>query len=200
MARLATAKPQGLALMFGWRRVRFTLLFSLAVGFLMGLGWKSGLLSILERTVALGFVAMIVFGIFEQWPRGLPRWLPRWLIQVVSVGLVMPIATAVIYALSTAAGAPHFWEVPLRMEGFSFLTGMGIFLAPWCALGALVRQKEALAREQALAFELERSEYERQALDARLNLLQAQVAPHFLFNTLANVQALVDAGSPQASP
>src|SRR5574337_52847 len=26
-----------------------------------------------------------------------------------------------------------------------------------------------------------------------------QVAPHFLFNTLANVQALVDTGSPQAS-
>jgi sensor histidine kinase YesM len=34
---------------------------------------------------------------------------------------------------------------------------------------------------------LERSELERQALDARLHLLQAQVAPHFLFNTLANV-------------
>ncbi|MGH8189490.1 MAG: sensor histidine kinase, partial [Steroidobacteraceae bacterium] len=37
------------------------------------------------------------------------------------------------------------------------------------------------------------------ASDARLRLLQAQVEPHFLFNTLANVQALVDAGSPQAS-
>ena len=36
------------------------------------------------------------------------------------------------------------------------------------------------------------------ALDARLNLLQAQVAPHFLFNTLANVQALVETGSPKA--
>src|SRR6185312_5410798 len=69
----------------------------------------------------------------------------------------------------------------------------------WMALGALVRQKEALARHQALAFELERSELERQTLDARLHLLQAQVAPHFLFNTLANVQALVDTGSPQAS-
>src|ERR687897_1601153 len=34
---------------------------------------------------------------------------------------------------------------------------------------------------------------------ARLHLLQAQVAPHFLFNTLANVQALVDVGSPHAS-
>ena len=58
---------------------------------------------------------------------------------------------------------------------------------------------EAIARHQELTFALERSELERQALDARLNLLQAQVAPHFLFNTLANVQALVDAGSPQAS-
>ena len=56
-----------------------------------------------------------------------------------------------------------------------------------------------VARDQALAFELERSELERKALDARLRLLQAQVEPHFLFNTLANVQALVDAGSPQAS-
>jgi len=33
----------------------------------------------------------------------------------------------------------------------------------------------------------------------RLRLLQAQVAPHFLFNTLANVRELVDSGSPQAS-
>jgi LytS/YehU family sensor histidine kinase len=73
-----------------------------------------------------------------------------------------------------------------------------MLLAPWMALGALVRQKDALARHQALAFDLERSELERQALDARLSLLQAQVAPHFLFNTLANVQALVDTGSPQA--
>jgi hypothetical protein len=30
-------------------------------------------------------------------------------------------------------------------------------------------------------------------------MLQAQVAPHFLVNTLAKVQAVVDAGSPQAS-
>jgi LytS/YehU family sensor histidine kinase len=78
------------------------------------------------------------------------------------------------------------------------MTALGLFLSPWVALGALVRQKDALARHQALSFELERSELERQALDARLHLLQAQVSPHFLFNTLANVQALVDTGSPQA--
>jgi len=46
--------------------------------------------------------------------------------------------------------------------------------------------------------QLERSELERQAADTRLRLLQAQVQPHFLFNTLANIRALVNAGSPRA--
>jgi LytS/YehU family sensor histidine kinase len=90
-------------------------------------------------------------------------------------------------------------HAPPQMTGLIVLIVEGLLLAPWIALGALVRQKEALARERALALELARSEMERQALDTRLNLLQAQVAPHFLFNTLANVQALVDSGSPQAS-
>src|SRR5215510_11618961 len=86
------------------------------------------------------------------------------------------------------------------MDGFMVLTFLAVLLAPWTALAAIIRQKEAFARDLNLAFALERSELERQALDARLHLLQAQVSPHFLFNTLANVQALVDAGSPQASP
>jgi LytS/YehU family sensor histidine kinase len=111
----------------------------------------------------------------------------------------MPVATWMIYVLSTKAGAPPFWQDSDRLQGFAALCFLGLLLAPWIALAALVRQKDALARHQALAFDLERSELERQALDARLHLMQAQVAPHFLFNTLANVQALVDAGSPQAS-
>jgi LytS/YehU family sensor histidine kinase len=75
----------------------------------------------------------------------------------------------------------------------------GLLFGPWIALGAMVRQRDVLARDQALEFELERSELELEASEARLRLLQAQVKPHFLFNTLANVQALVDAGSPRAS-
>jgi LytS/YehU family sensor histidine kinase len=63
----------------------------------------------------------------------------------------------------------------------------------------MLRQRDVFARDQALAFDLARSELERKALDARLRLLQAQVEPHFLFNTLANVQALVEAGAPHAS-
>ena len=198
-ANAIPAKPGGLALLLGWRRIAVALCLATAVTALMSLGWESGLLSLAERTVALALVATLVFGLFEQWPRRLPRWLARWVLQVLGVGLAMPLATYAIYVLSTPAGAPPFWQVQDRLEGFMGLTAIGMLVAPWAALAALVRQKDALARHQALAFDLERSELERQALDARLHLLQAQVAPHFLFNTLANVQALVDAGSPQAS-
>ncbi len=198
-AHTIPAKPGGLALLLGWRRIAVALCLATAVTALLSLGWESGLLSLAERTVALALVATLVFGLFEQWPRRLPRWLARWVLQVLGVGLAMPLATYAIYVLSTPAGAPPFWQAQDRLEGFMALTAIGMLVAPWAALAALVRQKDALARHQALAFDLERSELERRALDARLHLLQAQVAPHFLFNTLANVQALVDAGSPQAS-
>jgi len=198
-AATVPVKARGLALMLGWPRVRFTLAVTLLFGLMIGAGWESGIPSAIVRTVTLGFTALIVFGLFEQWPRRLPSWIARWVLQVFSVAFVMPWATFLIYVLSTKPGAPPFWQEKLRLEGFSMFCGLGIFLTPWIALGALVRQKDALARHQALAFDLERSELERQALDARLHLLQAQVKPHFLFNTLANVQALVDTGSPQAS-
>ena len=74
----------------------------------------------------------------------------------------------------------------------------------WCwgllvAIGAGVRERLAEARSRELRFALERSHLEKQAVDARLALLQAQIEPHFLFNTLANVQALVETGSPRAA-
>lgn len=193
------ARPRGLALLLNWQRLLFTLGFAVAMGLLIGSGWEDSVWAAVVRTVALGLVAMLVFGLFEQWPKRLPRWIARWVLQVAAVAFAMPLATFAIWVWSTEPGAPPFWKETLRFEGFAMFCGLGVLLVPWLALGALVRQKEAITRHQALAFELERSELERQALDARLHLLQAQVAPHFLFNTLANVQALVDAGSSQAS-
>jgi signal transduction histidine kinase len=198
-ATVLAARPTGWRLMLSWKRVRTVLFITVPIGLMIGSHWKSGPLAGLERTVLLGFITMLAFGLFEQWPKRLPRWLARWVLQVVMVAISIPPSTAMIYLLSTDSGAPPFYEEKERMEGFGMLVGLSLFIAPWAALAALVLQKEALARHQALAFTLERSELERQALDARMRLLQAQVAPHVLVNTLANVQALVDAGSPQAS-
>jgi hypothetical protein len=199
MSEVTTAaKPAGLIAKTA-RRVAVALTMSIVVGLLMLTTWVGSPASLFLRTIILGLSATTAFALFEVWPRSLPRWLQRWALQVVAVGVFMPVTTVLIYVLSTPQGAPPFWETPSRMSGWTHLTFAGLLLAPWTALAAIVRQKEAFARDQKLAFALERSELERQALDARLHLLQAQVAPHFLFNTLANVQALVDAGSPHAS-
>jgi hypothetical protein len=193
-----TAKPIGGAAKTT-RRVAVALTMAVVVGLLMMTTWKSSPSALFLRTIILGLSATTGFAFFEVWPRTMPRWLQRWVLQVIAVGVLMPVTTLLIYVLSTPQGAPPFWQVPSRMDGWTHLTFAGLLLAPWTALAAIVRQKEAFARDQKLTFALERSELERQALDARLHLLQAQVAPHFLFNTLANVQALVDAGSPHAS-
>ena len=185
------------------RRVAVALTISIGVGFLVLIPWRNhaaaSTSSLFLRTIILGLSGTAAFALFEVWPGKLPRWLQRWALQVVAVGIFMPVTTMLIYILSTSQGAPPFWAERARLNGWLILTYAGLLVAPWTALAAIVRQKEAFARNQKLAFALERSELERQALDARLHLLQAQISPHFLFNTLANVQALVDAGSPHAS-
>ena len=183
---LDSTKRHGLALLLGWRRVLLTLSVSVVVGVLVGIQLRA---PVVIDAVTLGLLAMLLFGLFEQWPKRLPSWIARWVLQVLGVAVAMPIGTLALSWIANGPGGPPLWE----------LHDVGILVAPWVALAALVRQKEALARHQALAFELERSELEREALDARLRLIQTQVAPHFLFNTLANVQSLVDAGSPRAS-
>jgi LytS/YehU family sensor histidine kinase len=141
---------------------------------------------------------LLAFGLFERWPARLPAWIARWLLQVLGVACAVPLTVLAIYLIPRGDPMP-FWQNPMRLNGFMMMTMSGLLVAPWIAVAALFRQRDFAARSQALAFELERSELERKALDSRLRLLQAQVEPHFLFNTLANVRELVDSGSPQAS-
>jgi sensor histidine kinase YesM len=123
----------------------------------------------------------------------------RWVLQVVAVALVTPFAAVAIYSLTTFSH-PEVWSLDSKkMLGFGMLVAAGLLVSPWIAMSALYRHINGQAQRQALSFELERSQLARDALDSRLRLLQAQVEPHFLFNTLANVRELVDSGSPQAS-
>jgi LytS/YehU family sensor histidine kinase len=60
------------------------------------------------------------------------------------------------------------------------------------------RERSAVA-EAAMAREREKRErIERESIAANLRALQAQIEPHFLFNTLANVSSLIDADKAEA--
>jgi LytS/YehU family sensor histidine kinase len=87
-----------------------------------------------------------------------------------------------------------------HVRGYFLVMVVAVIVGTMIALGALYRERDAQVRAQALQFELERETLKRQAADARLSLMTAQIQPHFLLNTLANVQALMESGSPRAIP
>ena len=68
-------------------------------------------------------------------------------------------------------------------------------------LALLVLVAATVAMFVAMADEARREARQQAALaQAELKLLQAQIEPHFLFNTLANLRHLVHTGSPQSLP
>jgi signal transduction histidine kinase len=53
-------------------------------------------------------------------------------------------------------------------------------------------RREVASVEAMHRAEIDRATFEREMVEARLQVLQAQIEPHFLFNTLANVRRLYD--------
>jgi signal transduction histidine kinase len=104
--------------------------------------------------------------------------------------------------LSAGAGAPlriAFWH----WLGISHSSGDALamlsYVWPRYALlgGMLTIVGEFYRREMASTkamqqAEIDRVAFEREMAEARLQVLQAQIEPHFLFNTLANVRRLYD--------
>jgi hypothetical protein len=91
---------------------------------------------------------------------------------------------------------------PLRLIGsaagrqvMGSLLTLGLVIGAAMAFVMLLRERQVAEKAQHEARE---RLLEKQVLEARLKTLQAQVEPHFLFNTLASVQRLVTT-NPQAA-
>jgi LytS/YehU family sensor histidine kinase len=161
--------------------------------------WKAPYWMLVFRLSFVCFACLTVFGIVEVWPRRLPRCIARWALQVFMVAVTVPITVITAYFLTLFSHDPQWWNDSGRVTAVFTFIFIGMIVGPWMAVAALLNQIRDAAQKQALQFQLEKSELERSALNARLNLLQAQVQPHFLFNTLANVRELIVMGSPRAA-
>lgn len=79
----------------------------------------------------------------------------------------------------------------------SFIT---LLLLALFAMKALVGGKrKAEAEAQVANAAAERESMQRQLSEAKMQMMQAQVEPHFLFNTLASVEHLIETDPPRAS-
>jgi signal transduction histidine kinase len=101
-------------------------------------------------------------------------------------------------ALDVPRLAQDLWQHAAALVPAVLLGAATLVFLLWGVAGA---RRQALER----ALERERLAHERdlqahRAAEARLQLLQAQIQPHFIFNTLAALQHWVDSGDARAGP
>ncbi len=154
-------------------------------------------IELVGETLFVAIMLLITFTLAGAWRQD---WMPRWVVQVIAVVVAALLSPLLVQLLTFGGDFTAFISSRPHVRGYVLVSiGAGI-LGLLLALGGLYRERDAGARAQALQFALERETLERQAADARLHLMTAQIQPHFLLNTLANVQELVESGSPRAVP
>ncbi|MEO8060801.1 MAG: histidine kinase [Burkholderiales bacterium] len=114
------------------------------------------------------------FQVLQPWQ----RWLYYWGTPLLGIAIALPVAMLTVDPGAASNSGPELRTTPLGAMAFMLLV-MAIFYGYFA-----IRARQLRA--------------EQQATEAQLRLLQAQMEPHFLFNTLANVVGLMDADPPRA--
>jgi signal transduction histidine kinase len=127
-----------------------------------------GLFSLIQRLLGARFATL------TRWQRALFHWGT----PLIGVAIGLPLAALLTGVASSAAGEPQIRTTPSGAIAFMLLV-MALFYGFFA-----IRARQLRA--------------ERQAAEAQLRLLQGQMEPHFLFNTLANVVSLMDVDTPRA--
>ncbi len=151
----------------------------------------------------------------------LAKWLPRFfndylhLLVMIAPMLIIIIGTSNlgpqrgakrVVALTAAVGVSTAVGLLLRRPAwFLSLDSFSILIYLWTryallaglvtAIGEFYR-REMGSIEATQQADIDRTAFEREMAEARLQVLQAQIEPHFLFNTLANARRLYDTDRP----
>jgi hypothetical protein len=155
--------------------------------------FKNTWLDLLVSALCVGYTSMVFFTMATNLRQ---RRVPPWVAQVASIILGSFVGTVLAGVVKGRDFGSMFTE---RLFGVLITMSLGIGFGCWAVWIYYNREREAKVAAELARARAERSELEKNVLQARLALMQAQVEPHFLFNTLANVQHLVEVDPPSAS-
>lgn len=127
------------------------------------------------------------------------RYLNRNACRIIAMLFVAPLCAFVLLVGTNEWSFETFMRSRSATYGWRILTLTAVTVGVTAALVAMLLENLRAAERKALQVELEKKTLESEALAAQMRLMQAQVEPHFLFNTLANVQQLIEDNSPTAS-
>ncbi len=143
-----------------------------------------------------GLSIAYVVNAVSPWEKKNPVWR---LVFAVALGATVGLALVIIikgsvlglkeYRLAEIAAHPRTF-----VATFAGALCTGLFVS----LFFLFNFRDARIQEQLLRAQADHNLLSKQAAEAELKLMQAQVEPHFLFNTLASVQFLTETDPPMA--
>ena len=162
--------------------------------------FENEFLDLLVSTLCVGYTTMILFTMAGNLGIVQRGTIPREAAQILAVIAGSALGTVLTGMVKGRTIETMFTE---RLAGFVATTGMGIGFGCVVVTLYFYREQSARARAETARIRAEidaaHAREEKQMLSARLQLLQAQVEPHFLFNTLANVQHLIETDAATAS-
>ncbi|MFA0442647.1 hypothetical protein BCU70_02755 [Vibrio sp. 10N.286.49.C2] len=172
------------------RSAIFTSLFCLAIAVITSSIWTAPYYENAFISLGYGYSALFFSWLIE-------RWLPK-IAAMRIASLVMSISGAVCLGTINA----YFW---LRQyPGFDAWQG----LKPVLLLGIIftaisfyffhAQEKQFSLQQQIDQAKLDKAKQDNVLIESELKQLQSQIEPHFLFNTLANINILIDYDANQA--
>ncbi|NVD08941.1 sensor histidine kinase [Vibrio sp. JPW-9-11-11] len=170
------------------KSLAYTTLFCMVIAFVTQSIWPSPYLEHLVISLGYGFSSVACSLIINGWKPDMPTRL----VNLFSVTGAMVFGTVNAY----------LWLS--RYEKFSDLNEMrpvvvlGFIFTATCFFYFYTHEQKLIAQKELETAKRIQSDQEKALLMSQLRQLQSQIEPHFLFNTLANVNALISQ-DPQAA-
>jgi len=131
----------------------------------------------------------------QPWDKGRPI-----LRLMAAVGVGTGVGFGLLILIKIVILHMYAWdELSSRRGQFALTAFSGFTNGLFVSLFFMVKFREARAQARILKAEADRNLMSKQAIEAELKLMQAQVEPHFLFNTLASVQFLTETDPAKAN-
>ena len=176
-----------------WRRVAWVTGVCIVASGMVVWFFLNTYFDLLLSALCVGYTSMVVFTIATNIRQDVMK---RETIQVLAIVVGSFLGTILAGLVKGRSLSTMFTE---RLWGVTITMGLGIGFGCVVVAAFVFREKHARDLARLHRAEAERHQLEKNVLQSRLQLLQAQVEPHFLFNTLANVQHLVETDPPNAS-
>jgi sensor histidine kinase YesM len=168
--------------------------FNPAIGVLLpaiGFGGTLGVNLLFSQIIGLSILlgTELAFGFV---PANRPRWRTVAAVAGVTAGSVAGTALSI----RLLVGGDVLATLPAAVYRQSVM--IGLFFGAICIVLFTIADRLRRARERVREQQLDLARTEQTGTEAQLRMLRAQVEPHFLFNSLANVASLIESDPPRA--